>query len=342
MNESAESRKRETFVSVVVLARNLAADRNLDSISTITAFLGARFDDYEVLLIEDQKHCLNHERLAELLQEADSIRMLELAYSVSQEVAMTIGLETAIGDFVVLFDPEQDPVETIDAVVDQGLAGSDVVVGVASNARRGILYRITRPAAESLLRSIGYNLPRNATTLRCLSREAIQASTKGRNYHHRLFMRISQCGLRIDPLVYEIIEPGRARKTFADGLKDAMRILVFNSTTPLRMMSFVGFLGSFFAFSFATYSFFSRLLKDNVADGWSSLVVFMSFLFMLLFVMMSFFGEYLGRLLNEQSPHEPFWIIDEKVSSVMLKKDRENVTSFDNTSHGNAGSAVGS
>jgi len=55
------------------------------------------------------------------------------------------------------------------------------------------------------------------------------------------------------------------------------------------------------------------------------MVLFMSTLFMLLFTILAFFGEYLGRILDEDSERRDYSIAFELNSSVMLKEDRLNV-----------------
>jgi hypothetical protein len=53
----------------------------------------------------------------------------------------------------------------------------------------------------------------------------------------------------------------------------------------------------------------------------------MSLLFMLQFVMLAFFGEYLGRLLDDRSEQVDYSIVFEKNSAVMVNQDRVNVLS---------------
>ena len=76
---------------------------------------------------------------------------------------------------------------------------------------------------------------------------------------------------------------------------------------------------------FACYSFVVHFINQDVADGWSSTIILLSVMFMLLFIILSFFGEYMGRLLSEQSKHESYWVVNERHSSVMLDEKRKNV-----------------
>jgi hypothetical protein len=91
--------------------------------------------------------------------------------------------------------------------------------------------------------------------------------------------------------------------------------MVFNSTKPLRWMSFLGIMGSILAMVFSIYSLLVHLINDTVASGWTTTILFM----------LSFFGEYLARLLNDRSEHKDYNVVYEQNSSVMLNEDRSNV-----------------
>jgi polyisoprenyl-phosphate glycosyltransferase len=108
------------------------------------------------------------------------------------------------------------------------------------------------------------------------------------------------------------------------GFRDAMRLLVFNSTVPLRYMSGVGILGSTLAFMGALYSILVCFFKHNTVEGWTSIVLLFSGLFCLMFIILAFFGEYLGRILDESTERE-YHVVFERNSSVMVCVDRLNV-----------------
>ncbi len=81
------------------------------------------------------------------------------------------------------------------------------------------------------------------------------------------------------------------------------------------------------SFVFSVYSLVVNLVSQQVAEGWTTTIVFMSFLFMLLFTMLSFFGEYLARILDDTSNRKEYNVAFEKNSSVMINELRNNVLS---------------
>lgn len=318
-------KKADTFVSVVMVTDELEGQSLEAVIGGIYQYLDKRYADCEILIVENIPGAIKKKELEALLAKVPCIRFIELAYEINYEMALTIGLENSIGDYVVIYNPQQETTDVIGPIVQKCQQQADVVIGVANNIKNTIGYRILRPMVAKLYNEIGYSVPRNSTTLHCLSRNAVNSATKARSNHHQLFVKIAQCGLDVCSFDYEVIENSATDKGVFKGMKKTVICLVFNSTKPLRWMSFLGIFGSFLAFLFATFSFVSGLVSNNVADGWSSAVIFLSVLFMLLFIILSFFGEYLGRLLYDQSKHAPYWIVKERHSSVMVDTNRHNV-----------------
>lgn len=314
--------RSDFFVSAVLV---LAEDQSIDELylRRLSAHLEECFSDYEIILIDQRSSDRTHTDVERLLAEIASIRLIMLAAPVHADVAWAAGLENAIGDFVVMLVPGQDPPECVFPVVRQCRTGSDIVYGIAEYPQ-SLAYRLARPVMQWVLKLNGCGLPQQVFQLCCLSRRAVNTVLQTGKFYHQLSVRISKSGYSESFFNYSLLET-TPRQTLVRGIRQVVRILIFNSTKPLRWMSAIGFAGSFLAFLFATYSLVIRFFKHNVVEGWTSMILFMSVLFMLLFVILAFFGEYLGRLLDERQDSESYSVFSEKTSAVMLKEDRNNV-----------------
>jgi glycosyltransferase involved in cell wall biosynthesis len=317
--------KLDCFVSVVSIIQNM--EKTIDSyLNDLYLHLEEHFSDYEIVLIDQCSKDGTILTLERLLLKIPSIRLIQLAYPVYNDVAWGAGLENAIGDFVVIFDPLTDPVNCIDKVVKQCKQGSDIVIGVAEQ-KQSLSYRVIRPWIQFILHKIGYDLPPNTTSLRCLSRRCVNTVTQTGRFHHQFFVRISKSGYTSSTFNYILKKDIQNKHTLRQGVKEIVRLLVFNSTKPLRWMSALGLMGSILAFLIALYGLLIKIFKEHVIEGWASLVMFMSVLFALLFTILAFFGEYLGRLLDDRSEQRDYDVVSEKTSSVMLEENRYNVLS---------------
>ncbi len=316
--------KSDSFVSVALVLKEPLSSIG-GNLQQIQQELDGNYTDYEIIVVGRGVNTQFTIADSEVLQCIPGIRYIQLSSWVPEEVAWAAALENAIGDFVVLFTQRADPVRVIHETVAVCKSGYDVVVGVADQ-RHSLTYRACRSLSDRILRSIDYCLPRNATPLRCLSRRAVNAVTQTGHLHHQLVMRIQKTGYPQIAHPYELlVQPGRTSWPLFGGIRRMMRLLVFNSSQPLRWISETGLIGSFLAFLIALYSILIRFVHSHVIEGWTTTVLFMSFLFMLQFFMMSFFGEYLMRLLDERSDRCDYSVVYEKNSLVMVNQDRINV-----------------
>lgn len=326
MQEAVE--KIDAFVSVVAVLDDhdgIVAE----FADELHAVLARACTDYEILFVDR----LGLERTAAavepLLKRIPGMRFLRLVGSVAPDVAWAAAMENAIGDFVVLMSPDHDPPAILPAAIQKCRGGSDVVVGVAE-AAYGSGYRVLSNLFHlALARWVQYRVPQGATLFRVLSRRAVNAVTRTGRFRHAFFVRVSSTGYATDTFAYRTIaRRGRSRrKTVAAGFREAVNTMVFNTTAPLRLMSAMGILGSLLSLLYALYSILIRLWKSNVVEGWTSLSLVISVLFFILFTMMFFFGEYLSRLLDDQSEQDDYDVVFEKHSSVMIDEQRYNVQS---------------
>jgi hypothetical protein len=315
--------KSDSFVStLIVLDKPLV--QFADKILEIQSSLDIAYSDYEIVIIGQGPVKKNSSNIEELLNKIPSIRYIQLSAKVESNVAWAAALENSIGDYVVLFNHESDPVKAINETVRLCKSGNDIVIGVA-HRQSTFLYKVFRKVAAFILSQIDYSLPRNATDLRCLSRRAVNSVTATGRFHHQIAMRMQKTGYQHCIYNYSFENKNLKNRKITKAFRDLLRLMVFNSSRPLRWMSFLGLLGSFSAFIFASYSILIHLIKGHVAEGWTTTILFMSSMFMLQFLMMAFFGEYIGRLLDDRSEQDDFSVVFEKNSSVMVNRDRVNV-----------------
>ena len=317
--------KMETFVSLVLVLGDVDSGAFENYLKESQQYLDQRYSDYEIIIIDQGSGLISEEVKADLLKTVSSIRWIKLAYQVELDIALTAGIENAIGDFVLLLRPTVDPVTVVEDMVRSGSQGHDVIIGIAKRPRT-LGYRIARKLSNKILHSIDYHIPRNATPARCLSRRAINTVLRTGQLNHQFFVKVANTGYPTKEYKYELLNVSSMKKrTLLSGISQSLQLMIFNSTKPLRWISLLGVTGSLSAFVFAFYSIVVNFIKDDVIEGWTSMVLFSSFLFMILFIILAFIGEYIARLLNENSNQKNYYISSEETSAVMLEMDRFNV-----------------
>ena len=81
----------------------------------------------------------------------------------------------------------------------------------------------------------------------------------------------------------------------------SMRILFNYSAYPLRFASTLGIAISILSFCFGLFHLFRAIFRGSSVPGWASIIVFLSITSGFLLLILGMVGEYLIRLLNQQS-----------------------------------------
>ena len=296
----------------------------------VVAVLKRHYVNYELVLVDDGSTDATRDVVTALLAEEPCIRLLRLSRRFGRDVAISAGLETVIGDFVVVLLPESDPPELLPRVVEMCRAGAGIAYGI----------RARRPAESPLLslgtsvfywyfnRVLGIDLPRNSTDFRGYSRQSVNAITRIKDRLRYLRTFGSQVGFGAQPFVYE----PRFRRARVRGRKPgeavalAINMTVANSTQPLRMASVAGLVLAFVCFVHVVYVLAVRLASPDVARGWATQQILDSTMFGFLFVILATLCEYMGRLLGEVKERPLYFVLEERSSSVLLLDEhRRNV-----------------
>ncbi|ATC97652.1 MAG: glycosyltransferase [Pseudomonadota bacterium] len=311
---------QELFVSVICVVNS---SKSLNKISELHDTLEKNYSDFEIVIIDQSDNESVTQEVGTALKRFTSIRHIELSFKVKHDVAIAAGVENSIGDYIVHFNLDSDPIHAVEDLVSICMSKTDIVFGECKQLF-SYKYDLIKPLINVLESVSKAKFPDYFTELFCINRKVANAVTETGRYHHKFFARIIRTGYKVS--TYSYSTQSDKKRSSALELKNSFRELIFNSTRPLRWMSALGCLGGFLAFIFSVYSVLANIISGNVVQGWTTLVLFSSMLFMLLFVILAFFGEYLGRLLDDRSDKRDYCVKNEQHSTVMVNKNRINVT----------------
>jgi len=316
------------FVSVVCRLRD---ERGLVEplLDDLVRVLRAHYENWEIVLVDDGSRDGTTARVKELLGRYEGVRLLRLSRAFGLDVALTAGLESAIGDVVVTLSAESDPPEIIPQLVDVVRRENAAVYGVAPARRRGFLREAGGRIFHWLCRRV-LDLPiePHSTQLRALPRQAVNAIVEIKDRHRYLRALTPYIGYETRTVQYRpISRSGRpARESLFDAADAAIAVIVGNSTRPLRIVSWLALLAAFLNVLYIAYVFAVRIFKTRVAEGWMTLSLQNAGMFLLLFLILAVVTEYIGRILDETRERPLYYIAEEANSSVMVPSaERRNV-----------------
>ena len=114
-----------TFVSVVVVVRN-QADELASALGSLVAALGALAADYEIVVVDNASEDGSLELLKALTADSGlpNLQVFALTTAVDADTAIWMGLDSALGDVVVIFDPQRDSPEALAPMVQAARGGA--------------------------------------------------------------------------------------------------------------------------------------------------------------------------------------------------------------------------
>lgn len=311
----------EPVVSVVAPLRNNAGIIT-EFLAETHAVLRRHFRHYEIVLVDDASTDGTVAAAASVFDRYDHVRVVTLSRAFGAEVAITAGLDLAIGDVVVVMSPDSDPPELIPTMVRRCAAGSGVVFGVRSHrAGESLPVRIGAALFYWLCRRVfGLALPSNATHFRALSRQAVHAIGQIKDRRRSLWVSSAYIGYGVDSLTYHPQSRSGARNAtrFFQGIGLAFQVISGNTTAPLRLAGRAALVGGVISFLALGYIAGTWLFTRHVAEGWTTLSSLAASMFATVLAVLGIVCEYLARLLDESWNRPLYYIRDERTSPLLL------------------------
>ncbi|MDR8524427.1 glycosyltransferase [Shewanella fidelis] len=292
--------KKQQLVSVIcdltVYNEQIAVN-----LSEISRYLTDNYYASELIVIANGLGDNCYSQLKKQLNEFLSIRLIRLNSRVNTDTAITAGLDNAIGDYVVLFDPCHDPVKVIGDVVAENTKLNGFVIGVSVTSRESFLNRAAN--------YIGKDIPTNATKLRCLSRHTINMLLKSGGYHHNVLFRLHKLGLNHSTFNYA---PISTQEIKLDSFKYLIRNVVFGDPKLIRRTYQLGAIFAILCSAIIT-----------VMSGFSDSLLYILFCF--LFISVGGITELLLRLIDHLSEKDRYIVTEELSTALATDNKRLNV-----------------
>jgi dolichol-phosphate mannosyltransferase len=321
--------RADFFVSVVA---PLQDDEDIVEafVDEILEILKREYENYELVLVDDGSRDRTDQKVSALLRKHVCVRLIRLSRRFGQEAAICAGLDSVIGDFIVVTVPDRDPPALIPEMVEKCRRGVGVVFGIRRHSNEEPFHlRVGRSLFYWYLnRVMRIDLPRNSTDFRVFSRQALNALIRIKDRYRYLRAFSMYVGYGNEGFTYDLAHR-RAMprvKSFSQAVGTAIGMIVANSTHPLRAVSLMGLILSLFSMFYMAYVVLVRVFADSVMPGWATRSLHTSAMFLFVFVILSVLCEYVGRLLEEVKERPLYYVLEERSSSVMIaEEERKNV-----------------
>ncbi len=273
--------------------------------------------DFEAIYVDDGSGDATLDILRELQQVDQRVRVVSLSRNFGQQIASTTGLESAVGDAVVIMDADlQDPPEVIPEMLDRWQQGADIVHGQRTRREGETWFKLWTGRVFNRLfnRLSQVSIPPHTGDFGLMDRAVVDALRIMPEHQRFLRGMIAWVGFRQDAVTYQ--RPVRFKGETKYPLKKliglaADGILSF-SVKPLRLCIWSGLLTSALALAGIVYALVVRLSTDAWVSGWAMLFVAVLFVGGVQLLFLGIIGEYLGRIYFEVK-RRPLYLVRERL-----------------------------
>lgn len=327
------SGRRSPTLSIVVPCYNEEevlpeAARQLEALLQEMIETGMVAPDSHVTFVDDGSSDGTWAIIQDLHRRSPRIQGVKLSRNRGHQHALLAGILTVPGDIVVSVDADlQDDLDVMKEMVQAHAAGSDIVLGVRKSRSIDTPFkRITAQGYYRFLRWMNVNVVYNHADYRLLSRRAIEAL---RGYEEtNLFLRglVMHLGFKTAIVTYarSARVAGESKYPLRKMIALALEGVTAFSTMPLRYITLLGFLVSFFSFLLGLWAFVGAVFFKNVVPGWASTVIPIYLLCGVQMICLGVMGEYIGKIYLE-TKRRPRFIIE----TALLEKRAESPATTD-------------
>lgn len=284
-------------------------ERTVAAMQAITPSL-----NWQLLFVDDGSEDRTLAIARELAACDSHVGVLALSRNFGHQIAITAGIDHAIGDAVVVIDSDlQDPPEVIADMVAKWREGHDVVYGQRiARAGESRFKKWTAAAYYRTVKSLSdTDLPLDAGDFRLMDRRVVDALKQIREDNRYMRGLVAWVGFQQYALPYARDErfAGVTKYPIRKMVKFAADGVTSFSNKPLRLAMELGILVTVASFVFAIYILMEKVLNPSSSlPGYASMMVAIMFLGGVQLLTIGILGIYLGRTYSE-AKNRPLYLI---------------------------------
>jgi glycosyltransferase involved in cell wall biosynthesis len=242
-------------------------------------------------------------------------KYLDLSRNFGHQIAVTAGIDHALGDKIVLMDADgQDPPSVIPEMLAKMEEGYDVVYAKRiKRQEESLLKKMTASFFYKLLNKItSIEIPVDTGDFRIMNRKIVEGLKKMPEKQRYLRGQIAWLGYKQTSVSYERHgrNAGTTGYTYRKMIHLALDAITSFSNLPLRLATISGFVCALIGFLLILYTLYSRFILQVYEPGWSSLMITIVFLGGIQLMGIGIIGEYISRI-NDNVKNRPLYLIAE-------------------------------
>jgi len=277
---------------------------------------GLRGGPHEIVFVDDGSTDRTFAMLCEAAREDSRMIVISLSRNFGHQAAISAALDHASGDAVVTMDGDlQDIPEAIPQFVEKFEEGFDVVYAQRVRRKEPLLLRICYFLFYRMMAGLSdVHLPLDSGDFGLMSRRVVDQVRRMPEHHRYLRGMRSWVGFRQTGIPVERAErhSGKSKYSLLRLIKLAADGLFAFSIVPIRATALLGMLVVLLSFLYVSYAIYAKLVLHVSPQGFTALIVAVTFLSGIVLFSLGIIGEYLGRI-YEETKARPKYVIGQIV-----------------------------
>ncbi|MGE5398135.1 MAG: glycosyltransferase family 2 protein [Chitinophagales bacterium] len=309
-------------IVIPVLNEEVVVNETYQRLTTVMRSLG---EPYELLFVNDGSTDTTAEVIKGFMWSDPSVRTLDFSRNFGHQVAISAGMDYALGDAIVIIDGDlQDPPELIPLMIEKWREGFEVVYARRSKREGETTFKKwTAAVFYRLLRSLTeIEIPLDTGDFRLIDRKVCDV-LKGIREKNR-FVRglISWVGFRQTAIEYVRRErfAGETKYPFKKMLRLSLDGITSFSYKPLKLAAYLGVTVSIVSLVYMAVALGRQLAGSGAVSGVAWGIAGLGLLDGVILITLGILGEYAGRILDEVRGR-PLYILRNQKESESLQSN---------------------
>lgn len=310
MDEPTVQRKQQYMLSIVVPVFN--EELNIDKFyEETTKVVRNMHIDYEIIFVDDGSKDKTPLLLSRLTQEDDHVRALILARNFGHQLAITCGMDHALGDAIITMDGDlQHPPAMIPDLVQKWQEGYDVVQTVRdATADAGLFKSLTSKWYYILINAMSpVHITPGGSDFRLIDKKVLATFALFREHDRFIRGMIGDIGYKQTSV--DFVAPkryaGKSKFSLRKMFNFALDGITAYSKIPLRMSFYAGVMSGIFSVIMICYTLYCYLVGETV-PGWTTMIIIGCIFGGLELIFLGIVGEYIGRIFEEVKQRPLYW-----------------------------------
>ncbi len=275
--------------------------------------------NYEIIFVDDGSQDNTFNIINNICKDDNKVKCIKFSRNFGHQCAVTAGIIDAVGLAVILIDADlQDPPELIPDMIDMWEKGVEVVYGKRQQREGETAFK--KSSAKLFYKFLGYmsdiDIPRDTGDFRLMDRKVVDAFKNMPEKNRFIRGMVSWVGFQQKPIMYQRDKryAGETKYPLKKMIKFASNGIISFSTKPLKLFLYIGAVSVFISFLILVYAFYQGIIRnEELADGWASLMVTITFIGGMNLMSIGVLGSYIGRI-YEESKNRPLYIVESKIN----------------------------